>query len=468
MLKNLLFIATLQLSNLSLSAQEQEYRQLPPFTGIEIESISKVYLRQDSVQSVKVTADHLHNLETTVKNGVLHLDGIPGAEAVISIPKLEKLDISGKGEIIGQSLFTGDKLDLEIGGDGKINLQIQMHEVKGQIAGLGKIVLSGIADHADFAISGSGKVDAMELKVKSCDAEISGLGKCMIDVTDELRTDISGSGSVIYKNPPKSITKNVSGVGKVTDISSTKTKADTTHFTFGESEVYIVGPKDSVKNSHLNWHKKHEAKPIWAGFELGFNNYLNSSGFMSPPQGYPELDLRAEKSISVGFNLLQKNIELGHSNVWFFTGLGITYNNYKFYYTNTILGTSDYLTVYSDTSANKIYAKSKLTCSYIMAPLMFEAFTSRNQKNAFHIGAGAMLGLRVGTHTKIKYDVDGTTVKAKGFGDYNLNPFRYGVRAAIGYGHFNVFADYYFSPMFASGKGPTMYPVNFGITMIGF
>ena len=39
-----------------------------------------------------------------------------------------------------------------------------------------------------------------------------------------------------------------------------------------------------------------------------------------------------------------------------------------------------------------------------MAPLMFEVFTSKTKKNAFHIGAGAMVGVRLGSHTKMKYE----------------------------------------------------------------
>jgi hypothetical protein len=99
---------------------------------------------------------------------------------------------------------------------------------------------------------------------------------------------------------------------------------------------------------------------------------------------------------------------------------------------------------------------------------MFEAFTSRNPKKAFHIGAGALVGLRLMSHTKQKYEIDGDSYKTKVFNDFGLNPFRLGVRGAIGFHHLNLYADYYFSTLFENGRGPVLFPVNIGITLVGF
>jgi hypothetical protein len=99
---------------------------------------------------------------------------------------------------------------------------------------------------------------------------------------------------------------------------------------------------------------------------------------------------------------------------------------------------------------------------------MIEALTSRNPKKAFHIGVGGMLGLRLGSHSKIKYELNNEVSKTKEHSDFNLNPFRYGTRVAVGYRKFNVFADVYASSFFKKDRGPQLYPVNFGITLVGF
>ena len=99
---------------------------------------------------------------------------------------------------------------------------------------------------------------------------------------------------------------------------------------------------------------------------------------------------------------------------------------------------------------------------------MFEIFTSKKSKRAFHIGVGAMLGYKIGAHTKARFTEEGTTEKPKQYDDFYLNPFRYGARVAIGYRKFNIFADYYASEMFRDGKGPELFPVSVGITLAAF
>jgi len=229
---------------------------------------------------------------------------------------------------------------------------------------------------------------------------------------------------------------------------------------FGKAQVLIIGGKDSTRHE-----KKSHTKPVWGGFEMGINSYMNSNGNFDLPHGYEFLELRAEKSISVGLNLIQKNYELGHSNIWFFTGLGITWNNYRFA-SNVTLNSTSTISATVDTTSNIDYVKSKLVVSYLTAPLMFEVFTSRDRTKAFHFGAGALVGLRIMSHTKQKYEIDGDSFKTKVFNDFGLNPFRLGVRAAVGFTNFNIYADYYFSTLFKNGRGPDLFPVNIGISLI--
>jgi Outer membrane protein beta-barrel domain len=303
------------------------------------------------------------------------------------------------------------------------------------------------------------------LKTIKSNVNISGLGKCNVDVVDELNTNISGAGTVTYKSTPKKLNENVSGVGKIKNMEESdsyiNTFPDTTKLDFGKKKLWIIGKKDSTRSD------KHKVKPMWAGFEMGVNSYMDNGGTFTLSPGKKNFELRAEKSVSVGLNILQSSVELGKSNVWLFTGLGITWNNYRFE-NNLVLDNGSYTTAHLDSTPGVRHIKSKLVASYLTAPVMIEFFTSRNEKKAFHLGAGAMLGLRIGSHTKRKIEIDGDASKIKDFDDYNLNPFRYGFRVAIGYGSFNIFADYYASTLFRDNKGPVLYPVNVGITLVDF
>jgi len=433
---------------------------LEPFTAISIGSFAKVYLSQGERQSVIFTSGKLtDDSPIHVRNGVLMIDAEAEQELTITMPELHRIAIGGKGVVEGKTSFNTDELKLDISGDGKITMDINVKKVDVAISGLGKVILTGTAAESNFNISGSGKVEAIDLKTAKCKSNISGLGKCSIDVTEELLSNISGSGVVTYKTKPAILEENISGVGKISSYDGVAS-GDTTRFSFGSKEVLIIDSKDEIRIK-----RRSEPRPWWGGMEFGVNSYLNLDGKLDVPAGYSGLDLRQEKSIAISLNLLQKNFEIAKSNLWFFTGLGITWNNYRFD-NNVSLDPTSPISASHDTIAGIKYEKSKLVVSYLTAPLMFEYFTSRDIKKAFHVGAGALVGLRIGSHRKQKYEQDGITYKPKTFDDFNLNPFRYGFRIAFGYASVNLFADYYASTLFKDGKGPSLYPVAVGITLL--
>ena len=58
----------------------------------------------------------------------------------------------------------------------------------------GEIVIYARATGSD--ISGNGKIDAQELQVNDASTNISCIGKCLVDVSNNLDVNISGNGSV--------------------------------------------------------------------------------------------------------------------------------------------------------------------------------------------------------------------------------------------------------------------------------
>lgn len=462
-MKSLKLLAALLIIAATSKGQKTANLQVGPFTKIKVTSIATVYVRIDPIQSVKVVGSLISTDEANVNNQTLYIDNSTGNTYFITMPSLDEVNVDGKADIYSESTIKTDYIELVINGNGKIKMDLDASKVKATVPGAGKIELTGKANEAEFSVPGSGKIDAEDLKVQKADASISGIGKITLDASEELNSSVSGSGTIIYKMLPKKLNENISGIGKIkmSDSSTGSNKVDTTRINLGDSQLWFIGKTDEVKIKRSN------TKPIWGGFEMGINSYMDNGGTFNLSPGKENFELRVEKSISVGLNILQKNIELGHSNVWFFTGLGFTWNNYRF--DNDILLTkSDYTTAYHDTTPGVAHIKSKLVTTYLMAPLMFEVFTSRNTKNAFHIGVGGMVGLLVGSHTKQKVEVAGETSKAKDFSNHNVNPFRYGFRAAIGYGRFNVYGEYYASTLFKNNEGPVLYPVNVGITFIGF
>jgi hypothetical protein len=100
-------------------------------------------------------------------------------------------------------------------------------------------------------------------------------------------------------------------------------------------------------------------------------------------------------------------------------------------------------------------------------PLMLQFDTKKlHKKNTFHIAAGVVGSLKIGSYTKQVTEIDGTKFKPHTKDDFNLNQFRYAAMVRVGYGWFDVFASYSLNTLFKKGQGPELYPFTVGITLL--
>ncbi|MGI8892038.1 MAG: hypothetical protein ACR2GN_01125, partial [Bacteroidia bacterium] len=113
-----------------------------------------------------------------------------------------------------------------------------------------------------------------------------------------------------------------------------------------------------------------------------------------------------------------------------------------------------------DTTIN--YLKTKLAVSYLTVPLLLE-FNDGKSKRSFHIAAGVIGGLRIGSHTKQKYQIGNKTVKPKVKDDFNLNPIRYDATVRVGFGSLAFFSSYTLNGLFKEKRGPEVHPFTAGI-----
>ena len=480
-------IATLTLLTTTLIptlafAQGNETKQLNSFTSINITGKGKVILRQDTSHTIRTEpSDKREDVKATVNGNTLSIDAPEDATLYISMKQIEALSIGGTGSITSEAPIKSEKLKLSVGGSGKIDLsEVDAKDIDADISGLGKMTLAGKAENVNAKISGSGKIDAERLKTTNCKAEISGVGKCTIDVTDNLDVSISGSGKVNFVNPPKNLSKNISGVGRVRGAGGEG--GDSTMIRLGNKKIVLSDDDDDDgdddkdkegfgksweksfgKNFPFNEKKKKSSnknRPSWPGIELGINGYMDADNSTTLPQGLNYLDLDYGKSMSFSINFFDVRKKFFSRHLFLFTGLGLTWNNYRFSNNITLNPNSSTVLATSDSIS---YSKNKLTASYLVAPAMVEVFFGNNRKKSFHLAGGMMLGYNLASHTKQKYESDGKTVKTKVFDDFNLNPFRASVRVAAGYGSVSVFAEQALTTLFEKDKGPVLYPFTAGI-----
>lgn len=112
--------------------------------------------------------------------------------------------------------------------------------------------------------------------------------------------------------------------------------------------------------------------------------------------------------------------------------------------------------------------KNKITFTYLDIPVEFRYHPKGTQDGeGFFVSAGGMFGLKMGAHTKIKYDEGDGNKILKESGKFNLKGIRYGYQFRVGFKGIHLFYKKYLSDAFKDpiqGANPTMKTIGINIT----
>ena len=517
---NLILALLFILSVAGLNAQEtgnknvvtQEH-EVSAFKGIDAGGSLDIYIQKGESYSVKVETDENNQKKviTNVADDILEIKskGIKNPiklNAYITLPELTYLKAGGATTIKGESLFETDEMEIIASGASSVKLDIDVAYLESATSGAADLTLSGRAGVHNITVSGAGSLKAKSLVSEKATYTVSGAGDAFLNVTGELEGKTSGAADVRYIGDPKTtvITKKESA-GKHSDYYS-YSYPDSTKVKIGNLNIEVYEGHDSVKivignrelhvdengNVRFGRTKKKKFNGHWAGFEMGLNGYLDPDSKMSFPKETEYMDLRTTKSWAVHINFFEQNIALAKNQKWgMVTGLGTSWNNYRFSKDTRLNSDSSELIGYIDKGIS--IRKTKLTAWYFNIPLLFEFQTNRyHKKNSFHLAAGMIMNVRLSSHTKKYYDernkefevtrynpasdnyetvysaTSPNYSKAKEFDDFYLNPFKWDATVRIGWGFINLFATYSVNAMFKKDKGPELYPWTVGITFVNF
>ncbi|SHM15573.1 outer membrane beta-barrel protein [Hymenobacter psychrotolerans] len=198
--------------------------------------------------------------------------------------------------------------------------------------------------------------------------------------------------------------------------------------------------------------------------DLGLNALVNKQNLA----GEPNLDLRtmASRYVSLNWHYIQR-IGSRRSPLYIMTGPELSFNNYMLDNNYRFLAADNGTYVVKDTELS--LEKSKLATTVLNLPLVpVLNFRDDRNKSAFRIGAGGFVGYRLASHTKIKYEQDGSTRKDKDRSSYNLEDFQYGLQGLIGLRSVTLFAKYNLNEVFKDNRGPQANVLSFGISLSDF
>ncbi|HSG68131.1 MAG TPA: head GIN domain-containing protein [Bacteroidales bacterium] len=512
----LLTVTTIMIQAPAMAQKEiaKETREVGAFEGINAGGAFDIFISQGEASKVVLESEsnNLEKISTRVNNGILEISakGIKNSDKLnvyVTNTVYSSLDVHGAASLKGESPLRGEKLDIKASGASDAELEVYYDEISTEVSGAASVVLTGEAGNHNANVSGAGDLKAGKLATATTRATASGAGSAFVSASGELISSTKGAGSVEMANKPETITivsENVVGEKEnirvhTTDYGdTTKVKVagimveviddDSTRITIGNRKLTVDDDGNvkwcKVKLRKFNGH--------WAGVEIGVNGFLTKDFDMKfrPEDEY--MDLRMEKSAQVNLNLYEQNIALSKNQEWgMITGIGISWNNYRFRRPTTLGADSSYLIGYIDEGIS--VKKSKLAAAYLQVPLIFEWQNHTVRKvNSFHVGAGVVLGLRMWSWQKKYYNElnkeytltrynpsteryeDALTKTSPGnnktrqYDDFHLQPFKADATLRVGWGFVNLFATYNLIPMFRKDKGPDLHQFAAGITLLGW
>lgn len=204
----------------------------------------------------------------------------------------------------------------------------------------------------------------------------------------------------------------------------------------------------------------------WAGIDFGFNIFLNEdyNGYESD---FMDNDVLRSNSLSINFVQQSIGIQRYRNTIGLVTGLGLRFHSYRLDDHTTIIRDENSIIQPVQPEFENI-KKSKLALISVVMPVLIEfQIPVNNNHNPIYFSGGVYGGLRLHSHTKVKYKED-RNEKLKVADHFSMHDFSYGIMVRTGFRRVNLHATYELVPLFREDKGPELTPFSLGITLLRF
>jgi hypothetical protein len=211
----------------SIQDEKKENRKVGEFSEIGLSISADLYLSQGSTNEVVIEADEdvLEKIITEVRGNELVIKfekwynyrGTGKINVYVTAKNINKLVISGSGDIIAKTQIKAERMDFVISGSGSVLIDdLVVKDIHAIISGSGDIRVGGntVANELDVTVTGSGGFDSRGIEFKEGDFVITGSGSIKAFITEELDANITGSGRILYKGKPV-IDANITGSGRI-------------------------------------------------------------------------------------------------------------------------------------------------------------------------------------------------------------------------------------------------------------
>lgn len=198
------------------------------FTGVDVSGGIDVYVKQDSVASVKIEADEnlLEYVQVTVDDGTLeireergfNLRSTNGIKVYVSGPLFKHFEASGACDIYSENkISSNSEIGLNATGASSIKMELNAPVVNADLSGASRINLRGETKNFKADGSGASDIKCFDLLTEEAHVEVSGASDAEVFASVKLDLHASGASSIRYKGNA-TVNQESSGAGTVKKV----------------------------------------------------------------------------------------------------------------------------------------------------------------------------------------------------------------------------------------------------------
>lgn len=186
--------------DLMLNGSGRVYADVLSSAEIEVSNSGSGYMEIDSLFSETLILDN---------SGSGYISVIGSNVYVVDVSQ------SGSGDILCGTLYDCSEMDIRHSSSGRVSaMLIDGVVIDVVMSGSGRIDLAGDLEVAEYSLTSSGRIDALDLEVLDVKATTTGSGNIYLWATDLLNATITGSGDIIYRGIPQ-ISVRITGSGSL-------------------------------------------------------------------------------------------------------------------------------------------------------------------------------------------------------------------------------------------------------------
>ena len=206
---------------------EKQERTVGSFSGVSVRSGIDLIIKQGDRSAVVIETDE--NLQqyvvTEVESGILNIYikqntrimKRSAMDAYVTVDQLDRLKVSGGGDVQSQGQISTDDIDMAVSGGGDLQFDLKANRVKCAVSGGGDVGLEASVGELQAAISGGGDLHC-EGDIGMLELSMSGGGDAKIaggDAAEGVMASMSGGGDLILEMKCEKIKVSSAGGGDV-------------------------------------------------------------------------------------------------------------------------------------------------------------------------------------------------------------------------------------------------------------